>query len=553
MADSSGVDLQERLRLLNVTYAAQLPEKIQQIETAWHALQNVWDKEKIHALHRLVHSLTGSGATFGFAELSSKARILEQTLKGLDDQNVAPDEEQCAAVLNQIGDLRGAAFNQPVMPARAAPKAHAPSNYQIRDSKWIFIVDDNAEVAQELVLQLEGFGYQIAVFNRMDQFKDAIKQIPYAIVLMDIEFSEGHLKGCEAIVEIQKTRDTPMQILFMSSYTSLSERLAAVRAGGSGYFAKPVNIGNLIDKLDELDSRQSQQPFRILIVDDEDSVSAHHAAVLERAGIEVRTVNHPMRAIEALSEFEPDLILMDIYMPECSGPELAKVIRQMSSCISIPIVFLSSEIDLDKQFIAKGEGGDDFLIKPIQPEHLVSAITSRIQRFRLLRSFMIRDSLTGLLNHTAIKEQLDREVARVRRSKSPLSLAMVDIDHFKKINDTYGHLAGDRVIKSLSRLLKQRLRNSDFIGRYGGEEFAVILSDTTGEAAVKVLDEIRVAFSKLRQLGEGEEFFVTFSCGIAEITATEEDEKLGGRADRALYQAKNAGRNCVMLARQAEL
>jgi diguanylate cyclase (GGDEF)-like protein len=166
----------------------------------------------------------------------------------------------------------------------------------------------------------------------------------------------------------------------------------------------------------------------------------------------------------------------------------------------------------------------------------------------MLRSFMVRDSLTGLLNHTAIKDQLDGEVAWARRQKKPLSFAMVDIDHFKKVNDTYGHPVGDRVIKSLSRLLKQRLRSSDLVGRYGGEEFAVVLVDADGPTAMKVLDTIRDDFSQLRHLGEGTEFPVTFSCGIADVSQFPDATRLSDAADKALYKAKHAGRNCVMLA-----
>jgi diguanylate cyclase (GGDEF)-like protein len=193
-------------------------------------------------------------------------------------------------------------------------------------------------------------------------------------------------------------------------------------------------------------------------------------------------------------------------------------------------------------------GGDDFLTKPIKPGHLVSSVSSRIQRSRMLRSFMVRDSLTGLLNHTAIKDQLEREVARAKRLKTPLAYAMIDIDLFKRVNDTYGHPVGDRVIKSLSRLLKQRLRETDVVGRYGGEEFAVIMSDTDGPAAMKVLDNIRDAFSRFSHLADGKEFSVTFSGGIADVALSGDAIKLGDFADRALYEAKHAGRNRLVLA-----
>jgi len=152
-----------------------------------------------------------------------------------------------------------------------------------------------------------------------------------------------------------------------------------------------------------------------------------------------------------------------------------------------------------------------------------------------------------LLNHTAIKDLLDGEVAGAIRQKKPLSFAMIDIDHFKQINDSYGHPVGDRVIVSLSRLLKQRLRSSDLVGRYGGEGFAVVMVDADMTTAMKVLDTIRNDFSQLRHLADEKGFSVTFSCGIADISQFPDTTKLSDATDKALYKAKHAGRNRVML------
>jgi diguanylate cyclase (GGDEF)-like protein len=170
-----------------------------------------------------------------------------------------------------------------------------------------------------------------------------------------------------------------------------------------------------------------------------------------------------------------------------------------------------------------------------------------VRRSRVLRSFMVRDSLTGLLNHTTIKAQLDVQLARVKRLGGKLAFAMLDIDHFKSVNDTYGHPTGDRVIRSLSRLLQQRLRTSDVVGRYGGEEFAVIFNDTDGATAVKVLDEIRHDFGLIRHRHEKGEFSVTISAGVSGFPAIDDPAVMNEAADKALYEAKHGGRNRVVL------
>ena len=183
----------------------------------------------------------------------------------------------------------------------------------------------------------------------------------------------------------------------------------------------------------------------------------------------------------------------------------------------------------------------------LKPRHLVATVRNRAARARHLKSRIVRDGLTGLFNHTHILQLLDD--ARVRASKSAQSLCfvMIDIDHFKQVNDSYGHPMGDKVIKSLSLFLKQRLRRTDSIGRYGGEEFAVILPNTNAESAYQVMDEIRQRFSEIRFPAQNEDLVCTFSVGIAECVDGVDTACLAGQADSALYAAKRAGRNCAMV------
>lgn len=542
-------ELQEKLKSLAATYAERLPEKINKIEKVWQRFQKERNTNDLEILHRMVHSLTGSGKTFGFAELSIKARILEQNLKRVIQLNNVIEDSDYLEINNQIIALNQASTRGDA--SQTSVNLLSIKNSDILSSginniKKIFIVDDDEEAAQEIKLQLEYFGHTVDYFKRIDEFKSAILEEPDAIVLMNIEFPDDSLGGINMINEVQGVLDKPIRVIFISAHDSLEIRLGAVRAGSLDYFTKPINSSELIDSIDLLASTQPQEPFRVLIVDDSAALLSFHSAILQQAGMTVRTAQDPMNIMDSLLELDPDLILMDLYMSACSGVELAKVIRQLDNFVSTPIVYLSSEDDFNTQLEAMSLGGDDFLVKPIEPQQLISAISSRIVRARMLRSFMVRDSLTGLHNHTSIKEQLDREIARSGRLKSKLAFAMVDIDFFKKINDNYGHPAGDRVIKSLARLLKQRLRSTDIVGRYGGEEFAVILTDTDATSAAKVMNDVRKVFSRLVHISDSKEFSVSFSCGVADLTHYPDAVALGNAADKALYHVKENGRNSIM-------
>jgi diguanylate cyclase (GGDEF)-like protein len=323
-------------------------------------------------------------------------------------------------------------------------------------------------------------------------------------------------------------------------------RLIAVRHGADGYFEKPLAAAAVIEKLEGLIAARPLAPYRILVVDDDALLTRLYVRTLEHAGMIAAAATDPMRVLELMSEFQPDLILMDLQMPGCNGAELAAVIRLDPSRFSIPIVFLSSEDLRDRRLAALRRGGDDFLVKPIPLDQLVGEVAVRAERARTVSSFMLRDGLTGLYNHATLRSLLDVELARATRARRPLSFAMLDVDHFKQVNDTHGHPAGDRVLRALAQHLTQRLRRTDVIGRYGGEEFAIVLADASPADAERILEGIRASFGAREHEAERGAFHVTLSAGISHFPAVTDSQRLVDVADRALYVAKRNGRNRVV-------
>lgn len=418
------------------------------------------------------------------------------------------------------------------------------------NKKTVFLVTADAVETERIFLQIQYFGYEVVTLTTLKAFARMLgKHVPDAIII-DIQMPDG--KGTKAIdVILNKHKLTNIPVLFLSSMDSMNTRLAVVRTGGVAFYKKPVNVAHIIDRLDSLLLTHEDERHRVLVVDDSKSLSMLLAQILNNVGIETKISNDPMDVLKKMEAFHPDLILMDVHMPECTGLELASVIRQQQAYVGIPIVYLSGEANMNKKLAAMSLGGDDFLTKPIQPDHLVSSVVSRLKRARTLRAFMVRDGLTGLLNHTTSKERLNKEVIRAKRQGTKLSFAMIDIDHFKHVNDTYGHPTGDGVIRSLARLLKQRVRTADIVGRFGGEEFAAILPETDGPTGQKMLDEIRKMFGEIGHHGGEEVFKKTFSCGVAEFPAFGSAIDLNNAADKALYEAKNGGRNQTVLAQNS--
>ncbi|MBS1210736.1 MAG: diguanylate cyclase, partial [Proteobacteria bacterium] len=264
-----------------------------------------------------------------------------------------------------------------------------------------------------------------------------------------------------------------------------------------------------------------------------------------------RAIRQPDLVLETLLDFSPDVLLLDFHMQGCNGLEVAKIIRQNKAFESIPIVYLTSETSEAVQLEAMRHGGDDFLTKPISQAQLVNTVISKAERYRGLRKLMVEDSLTGLFNHVKTKALLQQALLQGERQKLPVCYAILDIDFFKRVNDTYGHTVGDRVLKTLARYLKQRLRRVDVVGRYGGEEFVVVFFDATLEQAVERLNSIREGFAQIYHAYDEGIFSVTFSAGLAHYPSYTNMMELMVAADNALYAAKRAGRNRVVAAGKA--
>ena len=530
----------EKLQTLQQLFATELPGRLTAIEYQWQLCLSGGDSGE---WYRLVHSLAGAAGTFGFHELGEHALELEHLI--LQQRGTIHDCADLPHIQQAMSDLHGLALANaaPLIPVAAA-EPESDDGYHVSRVFKVYLLEGEARQAEVIGTQLQHFGYEVTTFSDIRTLKAALAGRMPDVLLIDMQLSDG-VDGSTDIL----TASTNVPLIFISGDDDWENRLAAVRAGGQSFFAKPLNLGQVIDQLDAITDSRRQTPYRILVVDDTQLLARHYAMVLEAAGMQARTLDDPAKLLEVLPEFNPDLLLMDIYMPACSGIEAAQVIRQHPAYTNLPIVYLSTEKALDLQLEALRVGGDDFLQKPISDIHLVTALRIRAKRFRELRALMNQDGLTGLLNHINLKLVLERDLAQALRQSTPMCFVMLDIDEFKSINDRFGHPLGDRVIKSLARLLTQRMRKSDTAARYGGEEFALILHDTRPDAAREMLDELRRQFTAFVRLDTKGEIAPTFSAGIAACPPHSEMQLLIAAADEALYQAKNAGRDQVRIDR----
>ncbi len=543
---------QTRLDALSDEYADRLPARVAEIAAAVDRLrEGQADAVVLREVETLAGTLAGSAAGFGYLRATELARSIEFLLRGIRHTTVAPTAGDLAAIATRLQALDQAVRLPDVQPPRAMDgpepyggtrRSRGPRPHETRD---VFILEGDEHLGEQLRVQLSYFGYQARVFSTLESVEQAVRKLPPSALLLEVMLAGGDLANPEAVGRLRVAGRCP--VLFMSTRRDLPARLAAVRAGGNEYLVKPIDMVELVDKLDRLTTRTPPDPYRVMLVDANARRAEQRADALRIAGMSVDVVSDPVWVMEPLVNFRPDVILIDVELPKYGGIELAEAIRQQESHVGIPIVFCSTDARIWQRLTQSGFGGEPYLVDPFDPRYMIATVQSLAERSRALQSLMVRDALTGLFNQSRIKEQLAYEVHRARRDGTRLSYAMIDIDNFKAINDTYGHPTGDRVLKTLARLLQQRLRRTDFIGRCGGDEFAAILPGTGADEAHALVDGIRAAFAQAREGWVSDESASGFSAGIADLGDRDALE-LNRTADDALYEAKRQGRNRVVVA-----
>ncbi|HNR88489.1 MAG TPA: diguanylate cyclase [Spirochaetota bacterium] len=318
----------------------------------------------------------------------------------------------------------------------------------------------------------------------------------------------------------------------------------------------------------------------ILIVDDAPKNLQVLGTMLDERSYEVAVASNGAQAISLLSEIRPDLILLDVMMPVMDGFQTCRMIKESPETRDIPVIFLTARDETESIITGFRLGAVDYITKPFSSYELLARVDAHVElkrcrdnivecnnrlnleieyrkqiaheneallndllnNNRRLENLAVTDSLTGLYNHNVIIDRLEGEVNMAHRYQTPLSVIMFDVDHFKRINDTYGHLIGDEVLVRISSVMRNRLRRVDVSGRYGGEEFLVILPHTEMKNGYFIADKLRKAVKDQQWSRSGLE--VTISGGIAEFS-DENPRDLIEKADRLLYKAKEHGRNRI--------
>jgi len=454
----------------------------------------------------------------------------------------------------------------------------------------ILVVDDILPNVKLLEAKLTAEYFDVLTANDGPSALELAAAETPDLILLDVMMPEmDGFEVCERLKDNPKTRHIP--IVMITALSDVNDRVRGLKAGADDFLSKPVNdvalfarvrsLARLKMMMDELRVRQATtggedlfeaemaedslfSNARVLVVESSKFLAQKITDHLRAAGCQVDTVGTGAEGFAYGCQHRYDLIIAGLVIGGEDGLRLCSQFRSQEETRQVPILLVLEETDLAE--LAKGLdlGVTDYLIKPIDRNELLARARTQIRRRRyhdklrgLLEnsvSMAYTDPLTGVFNRRYMKAHLERKIMEIPESAKPVSVLMCDLDHFKQINDTYGHAAGDEVLKEMASRVGDNLRDFDMVARYGGEEFVVVMPATSLSAAQAVAERLckRIGTEGFAIPGRAEPLTVTTSIGVASTNDPQmEADGLLAQADVALYQAKHEGRNRVVVSQEA--
>jgi len=389
----------KKLSVLQVEFRQELPDILADIEHLCVAVfQGEVNKQQFEALYQAIYNLADSAGIYCASLVSKVARELEQALKFMKEEYLqgssASNMKQQLFNKNLVELKQAIDKWQPSVVADARLLEHKEKNLD----KCIYLLADNKALASSLIVNLGQAGYIVCHFFKFNKMINACEVTMPAAIILDTAIGDDKSLAGKVIATIREKFSGSLPVVLISVHDEMRFRLEAVRAGASRYLCKPLDIEKLLQSLDGLLMKKVVVPYRVLLVDNDTRFLEYCAKVLGSAGIVVETLSRPLEGLDVLVKFKPDVVVMDVYMPECSGPELVQVIRHDDTWALTPIIFLSAELDINNQLTAMEYGADDFLVKPVRNKKLIAMVIAMAKRAR--KNIFLHENIKNVLRES---------------------------------------------------------------------------------------------------------------------------------------------------------
>ncbi len=403
---------------------------------------------------------------------------------------VVPDEVAREAAQRLLGSLP--TESSPLIAAPAT--ARSTGGFQARTAALrIYHLSSGIGPAELACAELASGGDTVETLDDPEEMAEMIGAIAPHLVIVDAKFADALPLLGSAITAARDAARHRVFMIVLAERQDVTLRLGAMRAGADIFMPPPVDARDVLVRARELLETRNEEPFRVLIVEDDRAQSMFAESILRKAGVETHAVLEALDALDILQQFDPELILMDLNMPGCDGIELTTLIRERERFLNTPIVFLSGEQDSERRFDALNVGGDDYLTKPIRPKHLISAVTNRIRRARQLqkrvRAREPRDEVTGLFERAFVLDRISEDLAGDSREHGAVMFCRL---HGAQVaREKHGVLAFDALIAQAGALLTSHVSLTDMVARFGEDTFVIYQPDADPKIALQFATSLR--------------------------------------------------------------
>jgi diguanylate cyclase (GGDEF)-like protein len=527
-------------------------DRVAVLEQALQALEvGCLDEDLCQKAEQSAHKLLGSLGTFGFVESAQIAKQLEKLFGSISSLEQTPVHK----IRQLVVTLRQQLEENDQLPESNPETSQTTDNgLEIQsaeiptrsDLPLLLIVDDDQHLTKQLASAANQWKFRTSIAPDLATARKEIRQNRPDVVLLDLALEAGE-NGLALLEEMAAYR-SQIPVLVFTEQDRFIDRVTVARLGGHMFLQKPTNVAEVMKAVSQVLQQAHKGTAKILTVDDDPQVRLVLKALLEPWGLQVTSLEDPTQFWEVLKTSQPDLVMLDVQMPEIDGIELCQAIRSDPQWSWLPVLFLTARTDTEIMYRVFEVGGDDYISKPIVAAELINRIFNRLERTRLLRSQVEIDPITGVTNRQQGTQNLEKLLELAKHTNQPVCVAVLDIDNLEQINTLHGYAAGEKALRQVGQLLKQKLRQEDVVIRWGGAEFVVGMYGMTQTDGVEWLAEILESLRSLSILApSGEDFRTSFSAGVVQYPVDGIDVQMLYRtADTVLYRAREIGGDRVL-------
>lgn len=514
-----------------------LGQRMATVEEAVTAMVSSGLDEDLRArAERDAHKLAGSLGMFGLPRGSELAAELERSLGVPGGPAPAEMPRLAELVLDLQNQLQG------LLEHTAEDEPQEGEDPSAANRHAVLFVTPDPELSDRLTVEAVGRNFRPRSAVTCVRARRLAAEEPPEAVVLDVTFAEPGGESLDFLEELSG-QEPPVPVLVLTASEALVDRVEVARRGGGTFIQRARPVTDVIEAMSDMVKRVAPAHFKVLAVDDDPAILGAVTALLEPSGLEVTTSEEPFGFWEALTATSPDLLLLDLDMPDPNGIELCRAVRADDRFGQLPIVFLTSHSAPERVQEIFEAGADDYVSKPIVGQELITRVRNRLERVRVHRELAEKDDLTGAASRRRAGGTLGALLALARDQGQPVSLALIDLDGFKRFNDNLGDPTGDAVLRGLGELIADTFRGEDVVGRWGDDEFVIGAYGMTRDDGVQRVAEMLEAFRRQRYTNsEGRHERISFSAGVAEYPRDGGDiQTLHRAADEALTRSKERG------------